>query len=289
MEEQNILIKSFLDFLETFISLVTTGEITDLIIKAVGVLFVLLWMYCGVKLFIDARQRYKLNLFLQVLILLLGLVTGPIGFLFYIFTRPKYTKEEVDFLATEHKFYFQQASKVVDCIKCGKYLPEGHEFCTNCGEQNRLRCPNCNNLTNLEDKFCFYCGFKFEEDRRDKHVKALAIHNIPKIQNEVEAPLLHNDDEEKAFKTRLTGLISFRDSVRDSFKGLSDKALLNLNLRSRVEDIVTDNYDETSVIIETKQEDEIIEEGSNSTKKVPKRKKGKKGTGQHKTNNKVKK
>jgi predicted RNA-binding Zn-ribbon protein involved in translation (DUF1610 family) len=274
MEGQNLFTKSFLGFLENFISLITTGEITNKIVQVIGLLFLIVWIYCGVKLALDARRRYKLNYALQILLLILGVVTGPIGLLFYVLTRPKYTKDEVDFLQTEHKFYFQQASKVVECISCGKYIAEGHEYCTHCGEQNRIRCVNCNNLTNLDDKFCFYCGFKFDEDRKDNLLKALGSKELPKIELERDSITSEAESDTIVAKKSL-GFSSFKET----FKGLSNNALLQLNLKGKlevpeVEEKIAEPEKEFEVIeeepeeaIEMKEQDEIIEEPKKQEKK----------------------
>lgn len=277
MEGKSTITQKILDFVETFISLITTGEITDKVIKLVGFLVFIVWIYCGVKLFIDARKRYKITMPLQILLGILGLITGPIGLLFYILTRPKYTQEEVDFLRTEHKFYYQQASKVVECINCGKYLPEGHEFCTNCGEQNRLRCTNCNNLTNIDDKFCFYCGFEFGDDRKENLLKAIESKSHLRIGDKKDVEGLNDgiedeESKENILKNKLAGIIHMSSHLPFGNKHDNSKTALNFDVKTKegavveMENDIQDENDESKIDVkdveevETKEEDEIVAE-----------------------------
>jgi len=140
-----------------------SSAIFNIIIAFIGVIIFLLWLYCGVVIYRDAKKRLNVNNIVFYLILMVvGMVLGPLGLVFYYIFRPKYTRDELDFVKVEHKFYYHQASKVVDCLQCGAYVLEGQLYCTNCGFQNRFRCESCKAVTDYDDLYCSNCGKDFE-------------------------------------------------------------------------------------------------------------------------------
>lgn len=163
-----------LDSVETFVSNIVSGEITDVIINTLIIVVLIVWVYLGLKIFLDARVRYRIGVFGQILFLVFGVITGPIGLFLYNLTKPKYTPEELEFIKIEHKFYHHQASKVLDCIKCKAYVLEDHAYCTNCGTQNRFKCESCGNLTDFDDKYCYSCGIEFK-GRKEKILRSVGV------------------------------------------------------------------------------------------------------------------
>jgi RNA polymerase subunit RPABC4/transcription elongation factor Spt4 len=147
------------------------------------------WIYCGLKIYFDARERFTTNTSMKYLFLLFGLITGPLGLIIYQWTKPKFTPDELDFIRIEHKFYYHQASKVLDCLKCDAYVLEGHSFCTNCGTQNRFKCENCGALGDYDDKYCKECGshlpYRMAEFRKQQEtrVEEMAHKESYSIQN----------------------------------------------------------------------------------------------------------
>lgn len=140
-----------------------SSSIFNTVLGFVGVIVFILWLYCGVIIFSDARKRYRVrNPFFYLFLLLFGMITGPFGLVLYIAIRPKNTIEELEFIKVEHKFYYHQASKVVDCLNCGAYVLEGQLHCTNCGFQNRFKCEKCEAITDYDDLYCSNCGSSFE-------------------------------------------------------------------------------------------------------------------------------
>jgi hypothetical protein len=162
MPNENSLSNQILKILEDYIPFVTSDGNRDQIINYAILLAGVAWVYCGIKIYFDIGKRYKLNPILQLLALVFGVVTGPFGLLIYLLMRPSFTQEEVDFIKIEHKFYYQQASKVLECIKCNSYVLEDQIYCTECGTQNRYECENCHTFTDYNDKFCFSCGNDFK-------------------------------------------------------------------------------------------------------------------------------
>lgn len=261
MEDQNIFVKSFLTAIETFFSMVVDGELTDKLLFIIILLAAALWIYSGIKLFLDARKRYDINPFLQAVIFILGIITGPIGFLFYLLTRPKYTMDEVDFLKTEHKFYFQNASKVVECINCAVYVPEDHEYCSNCGEQNRIKCQNCNVLTNLDDKFCYKCGYKFDEERKDtilKNLESRTLFNIESSEGHSKKPIIPAINFSEGIKKSTEYVGDVANNFKDLIKGFN-ASMVNLHLKSK-DGTLHSEAQADQVVQDDLIKDEILEE-----------------------------
>lgn len=150
-----------------------SGQIFNFIMAFIVVLFFLLWPYSGFIIYKDAKKRLNFdNPVVYLFLTAIGIFFGPFSLIFYYVFRPKYTKDEIDFIEVERKFYYHQASKVLDCLKCGAYLLEDQLYCTNCGFQNRFRCENCNSITDYDDLYCSYCG-KYFEGRYDDILKKM--------------------------------------------------------------------------------------------------------------------
>jgi predicted RNA-binding Zn-ribbon protein involved in translation (DUF1610 family) len=140
-----------------------------------GVL-VTLWLYCGVKIYFDAKDRFHSSNATKYVFLVFGLITGPLGLILYTYTKPKYTPDEMEFIRVEHKFYYFQAAKVLDCIKCNSYVLEGQMHCTNCGTQNRFRCEKCNKLTDYDALYCPACGVHLKEFLTQKRLEVHPVY-----------------------------------------------------------------------------------------------------------------
>lgn len=158
MDENSGVAKILNDMVVSILDKVADGDGPLLIGYIVLTVLGALWLYCGIKIYFDARQRFATNAMMKYLFLVFGIITGPLGLIIYNFTKPKYTPEELDFIRIEHKFYYHQASHVLDCLNCDAYVIEGHAFCTNCGTQNRFPCEQCSQLTDYDDKHCSSCG-----------------------------------------------------------------------------------------------------------------------------------
>jgi transcription elongation factor Elf1 len=140
-----------------------SGAIFNVIVTIVIALIALGWIYFGLVIFNDARKRFNItNVFFYFALMIVGVLFGPIAWIIYKIFRPRRTKEDIEFTKVEHKFYYHQASKVIDCIKCGAYVLEGHLHCTNCGTQNRFKCESCKTVTDYDDLYCSNCGKSFE-------------------------------------------------------------------------------------------------------------------------------
>lgn len=132
-----------------------------------------LWAYCGVIILRDSLKRFHFEQkWIYIIILILGILSGPIGLIIYKMFKPKNTADELEFIKVEHKFYYHQASKVVDCLNCGAYVLENHMYCTNCGTQNRYKCSKCGTLTDYDDLYCYSCGLDFGK-RSDEILKKI--------------------------------------------------------------------------------------------------------------------
>lgn len=288
--EENFFTQIVFNSLEDFIALFTDEQYINMILNIVYIIIAVLWAYCGFRLYSDARRRFKMNVALKMLVLFVGIILGPIGLFLYTLVRPKFTTDEIDFLKVEHKFYYQQASKVIECMNCGEYLLEGHEFCTNCGEQNRLKCQNCNNLTNLHDKFCYYCGFKFDTNermnllaQRDHEANTIRIessdrNNVPNltatgiIQGEEKEPfILIFGKTSESLKKFVNGLSDVSNNLTNSVKGFISNQI-DTPIESVQSSIVSDN-----IVVQTiENTPQVTEIENNKTNKSPKKTKLKK-------------
>jgi len=57
----------------------------------------------------------------------------------------------------------ESTEKLVECPHCGKEVRD-RKFCKFCGGALKKECPQCHNTTNINDKFCFECGYRFEQE-----------------------------------------------------------------------------------------------------------------------------
>ncbi len=194
MNEESGIIKYITDLALSVLDQVANGNgpklMAYIFFGALGVV----WLYCGLKIYLDARHRFNSSFPLQILFLFFGVITGPLGLVLYNLTKPKYTRDEMDFISIEHKFYFHQASKILDCLKCDSYVLEGQAHCTNCGTRNRFQCENCEYLSDYDDKYCSKCGnhlpdrmIGIRQERVEKKVSEVSSRRasefIPAIQN----------------------------------------------------------------------------------------------------------
>jgi hypothetical protein len=209
----------------------------------------IVWIYCGIKVYLDARQRFKSSFPVQVLFLIFGIITGPLGLILYNSTKPKFTREEMDFIGIEHKFYFHQASKILDCLHCDSYVLEGQAFCTNCGTQNRFKCENCQHLSDYDDKFCSDCGVNLPDrlnEMRSNHIKKLELQQ-KKINPSGFLPALKNMLVNPASKVK-----QVFSNVASGTKSLVGKVNLQQSEREPVQttEIVEDSGDHPETVAE---------------------------------------
>jgi ribosomal protein L40E len=139
--------------------------IFNLSITIIIFLLLLFWLFSGLNLYKDIKSYYHLefNVFIRILVIICLLLAGPLGVVIFNIVKPKITNEEIDLIKIEHKFFYHQASKVLDCVNCGSYVLENHAYCTNCGWQNRFNCKKCNALNNMDAKYCYSCGTQIEK------------------------------------------------------------------------------------------------------------------------------
>lgn len=216
-----------LDFISNFIPYIlnNSSSIFDFLIILAELLAVFFWFYCGYFIFNDSKKRYSFDSSsVYYAFLVLGLITGPIGLGFYLLTRPRYTFDELEFMKVEHKFYYHQASKVLDCIKCGAYVLEGHSNCTNCGTQNRFKCSNCEALTDYDDMYCNNCGHHF--DKRYEEIYDSVLSKEEKeamtVTSERKLPSYDVNGAISNLKNQATGVYS---RVSSKVKNLSQQAV----------------------------------------------------------------
>lgn len=160
MEESTNTKDSLLGFIEELVETIINDpeQINTFLVSAVTYVAIGIWITFGLKLFLDYKRRFESNIIILIVVFILSILTGIVGFIIYSILRPKYTLEELEFFQIEHKFYHEQASKVLECIRCGNYVFSSSKHCTHCGFQNRYSCPNCGHYNSLKDSFCGSCG-----------------------------------------------------------------------------------------------------------------------------------
>ncbi|BDQ04718.1 MAG: hypothetical protein KatS3mg084_0236 [Candidatus Dojkabacteria bacterium] len=141
------------------------------LITILAFFFFVLWMYCGFFIFYDSIKRFGKSPWV-FLLFVTGLLFGPFALVLYLIARPRQTLEDKAFIHLEHRFFYNEASKVLQCLNCDSYVLESHVFCTRCGAQNRYKCPKCSALTDSDDQYCWKCGYDFG-DRYQKLVQSI--------------------------------------------------------------------------------------------------------------------
>lgn len=133
------------------------------------IFIILLWFYCPIFILVDSNNRIK-NLWIRLVLFILGGVFGPFFLVIYLLIRPKITFEEEFFYLLEKRFFYNQASKVLICRNCQNYIGEDKLYCTFCGYQNRFNCSKCQSIVDYDDDYCGFCGVQL-------------IHNINLVHN----------------------------------------------------------------------------------------------------------
>lgn len=197
-------------------------------IAFVILLIAIYWIYTGYTIFKDAKKRFAFNSsWMPYLILAVGIITGPIGKIVYNLVRPSRSQYELDFIAVEHKFYYNQASKVADCISCGAYVLEGHTYCTNCGTQNRFKCSKCGALTDYDDLYCYNCGLDFAK-RREEIFSKIEKNKIKEIQKESKSLASSQNSKKGASsektKKEIASLQKIQDKARETINIITGKS-----------------------------------------------------------------
>ncbi|GIW57558.1 MAG: hypothetical protein KatS3mg083_503 [Candidatus Dojkabacteria bacterium] len=141
------------------------------LITILAFFFFVLWIYCGFFMFYDSMKRFGKSTWV-FLLFVIGVLFGPFALILYLIARPRKTLEDKAFMHLEHRFFYNEASKVIHCLNCDSYVLENHVFCTQCGTQNRYRCPKCGALTDYDDKYCWKCGYNFG-DRYQKILQTI--------------------------------------------------------------------------------------------------------------------
>lgn len=157
---------------EGFINFIISPNASNIVLGIIIAFVLIIWIYYGVKVFLDATKRFADNKFIQIVFLIMGLLSGPLGWVIYLITRPKYTTEDLEYIHLEQKFLYQNTATTLQCLKCGAFVLNGQTYCTYCGTQNRYKCEDCDSLTDYDHLFCFGCGKKFDK-RFEKILKEI--------------------------------------------------------------------------------------------------------------------
>ena len=72
MEDNTSISNFFLEKIEESIPFLTSDNASKVILNTLLVMLCIFWIYCGIKIYLDAVKRYEANKPLQLIFLILG-------------------------------------------------------------------------------------------------------------------------------------------------------------------------------------------------------------------------
>jgi hypothetical protein len=279
----------FFNWLGNFIPFITSANGVNWFVKVLIIAGIILWFYFGLRMFWSVTSRLKGGAFLYLSLFIAGILTGPLGLIIFNIFKPQYTPEELDFIKTEHKFYYQQSATVLDCIKCNAYILKDEAYCTNCGQQNRFKCESCNTLTDYDDNYCHTCGADFHDRYQSILASVTPIRARLQIKSKVEKTTQLEKDLPKrdleigkklyglgiifrklfiSFKDNIVKLFDFGGNLKSNF--IKQEPNLNVDYASLDLEVHEEISESTS---EQSQEKKLSKKSKNHKKKKKKSKK----------------
>lgn len=119
-------------------------------------LLAILWIFSISYVVKDGEKRIA-DKFTKILLIILVIISGPIGLIIHVILRPSETRDEKNQRRLE-KVMFLKEFQTNLCPFCSSVIEKDYIFCPDCSKQVVKKCPNCGNLKKIQYKTCPYCG-----------------------------------------------------------------------------------------------------------------------------------
>lgn len=119
-------------------------------------LLAILWIFSISYVIKDGEKRIT-DKFTKILLIILVIISGPIGLIIHVILRPSETRDEKNQRKLE-KVLFLKEFQTNLCPFCSSVIEKDYIFCPDCSKQVVKKCPNCGNLKKIQYKTCPYCG-----------------------------------------------------------------------------------------------------------------------------------
>lgn len=185
----------------------------------IGLLFIIFWLVIVGWVWMDSGERTTKR-WARVVYILLVLILNIPGLIIYLIIRPNETVEEIYWADLERRYLKYETSELGDCSKCGHQLYPGYVYCTNCGNEIKIKCPRCGVLVDKDHKFCEFCGFQV----RDRAVEQEKYPDVQTMEQQIQATKEHATETVESKRTKYKTGDSFVVSLGESIISLFVKA-----------------------------------------------------------------
>ena len=121
-------------------------------------LLALVWLFCISYVVKDSVRRTR-DKFTRALLIILTVLSGPIGLAIHLMLRPAETLDESNQRKLE-KVLFLKEFETNLCPFCSAVVEKEYQFCPFCAKQITRQCQNCGNTVKIHFKACPFCGTK---------------------------------------------------------------------------------------------------------------------------------
>ena len=236
----------------------------DLFSIILGMVLILFWLVMIGWVWIDSGERTSKNSIRLIYLFLIVFLNIP-GLVIYLIVRPSETIEQIYWADLERRYLKYETSDLGDCSKCGHQLLPGFVFCSNCGNEIKLRCPKCGVLMSKDFKFCSNCGNQLRE-------RALTEEQYPNVivmEQQIQATKEHATQTVESKRTRYKTGKSFVVKLGESIISLVRKAKESIPTKIVLEDTLEKRKENS----EKEHEKNRVQSVQNRKKKNRKKKK----------------
>ena len=132
------------------------GVVLEVVVALITALLVAFWISLVVWTLKDIRSRTR-DVFAWLLVMLLVLATGPIGWLLYSLLRPRETMAEVYDRQLEEEALLRDITTRRACPHCQAVTEPEWLLCPHCRTELRRSCAECGRPLDLNWIVCPYC------------------------------------------------------------------------------------------------------------------------------------
>ena len=236
----------------------------DLFSIILGMVLILFWLVMIGWVWIDSGERTSKTSKRLIYLFLIIFLNIP-GLVIYLIVRPSETIEQIYWADLERRYLKYETSDLGDCSKCGHQLLPGFVFCSNCGNEIKLRCPKCGVLMSKDFKFCSNCGNQLRE-------RALTEEQYPNVivmEQQIQATKEHATQTVESKRTRYKTGKSFVVKLGESIISLVRKAKESIPTKIVLEDTLEKRRENS----EKEHEKNRVQSVQNRKKKNRKKKK----------------